>query len=83
MMLQKHDLHHEFPEYSQEIHHLKMTNNHFAKLFKEYHEINTEVLKIEQGVENTSDNYLEQQKLKRLSLKDTLFTLIKKEQVSA
>jgi len=47
MTLQKHDLHHEFPEYSEEIHELKMTNNHFAKLFKEYHEINKEVLKIE------------------------------------
>jgi len=60
-----------------------MTNNHFAKLFKEYHEINKEVLKIEQGIENTGDDYLEQQKIKRLSLKDALFTLIKKAQVSA
>ncbi|WP_426359156.1 YdcH family protein [Pseudocolwellia sp. HL-MZ19] len=83
MKLQKHDLHHEFPEYSEEIHHLKMTDNHFAKLFKEYHEINNVVLKIEQGVENTSDDFLEQQKIKRLSLKDALFTLIKKEQASA
>jgi uncharacterized protein YdcH (DUF465 family) len=83
MTLQKHDLHHEFPEYSEEIHELKMTNNHFAKLFKEYHEINKEVLKIEQGIENTGDDYLEQQKIKRLSLKDALFTLIKKAQVSA
>lgn len=83
MTLQKHDLHHEFPEYSKEIHHLKMTNNHFAKLFKEYHELNNEVVKIEQGVENTSDEYLDQQKIKRLSLKDALFALIKKEQVSA
>ncbi|WP_426369499.1 YdcH family protein [Pseudocolwellia sp. HL-MZ7] len=83
MMLQKHDLHHEFPEYSEEIHHLKMTDNHFAKLFKEYHEINNVVLKIEQCVENTSDDFLEQQKIKRLSLKDALFGIIKKEQASA
>jgi uncharacterized protein YdcH (DUF465 family) len=83
MTLQKHDLHHEFPEFSKEIHHLKMNNNHFARLFKEYHELDHEILRIEQGVENTTDEYVDQQKLKRLNLKDALFTLIKKEQVSA
>ncbi len=83
MTLQKHDLHHEFPEFSEEIHHLKMNNNHFAKLFKEYHELDHEVLRIEQGVENTSDEYLEQLKINRLHLKDSLFALIRKEKASA
>ncbi len=78
MPLEKHDLHHEFPEFHEQIHELKMSDNHFAKLFKQYHELDQEVNRIEQGVENTSDEYLEQQKLARLNLKDQLFTMLKK-----
>lgn len=82
MTLEKHDLHKEFPEFHDEIHHLKMNNAHFARLFKEYHELDHEVLRIEQGVENTSDDYIEQQKKKRLHLKDELFAMLKKEQAT-
>ena len=32
MPIEKHDLHHEFPEFHDEIHELKMTDNHFAQL---------------------------------------------------
>ena len=56
MTIQKHDLHHEFPEFNDEIHHLKMNDKHFSHLFTEYHEINQEVLRIEKGIENTSDD---------------------------
>jgi uncharacterized protein YdcH (DUF465 family) len=83
MPIEKHDLHHEFPEFTDEIRHLKMHNAHFSRLFNEYHEIDHEVFRIEQGVENTSDAYIEKQKLKRLSLKDELFAMIKKEQTTA
>lgn len=83
MPLEKHDLHHEFPEFNDEIHELKMTNNHFARLFKEYHEQDHEVNRIEQGVENTSDEYLEKAKLKRLELKDNLFDMLKKQAATA
>jgi uncharacterized protein YdcH (DUF465 family) len=78
MIIEKHDLHHEFPEFSDEIHHLKMHDAHFSRLFKEYHELDHEVHRIEQGTENTSDEYLDQQKIKRLHLKDELFAIIKK-----
>ena len=83
MTIEKHDLHHEFPEFEQEIHQLKISDNHFAKLFKEYHEVDHEVHRIEQGVENTSDDYLESLKKQRLSLKDKLFVMLKKEQATA
>jgi len=39
MTLEKHDLHHEFPEFSDEIHHLKMSDNYFLRLFNQYHEV--------------------------------------------
>jgi uncharacterized protein YdcH (DUF465 family) len=83
MTLEKHDLHHEFPEFTNEIHHLKMNDNHFARLFNEYHDVDQEVHRIEQGVENTSDEYLESKKKQRLKLKDNLFVMIKKVQVPA
>ena len=83
MLNEKHDLHHEFPEFKEEIHHLKMNDSRFARLFKEYHELDHEVIRIEQGVENTTDEYLEQQKKQRLHLKDALFTMLKKHQLTA
>lgn len=83
MTLEKHDLHHEFPNLTDEIHYLKMNDNHFARLFKDYHEVDQEVNRIEQGVENTSDQYLEGRKKQRLKLKDELFVMLKKVQVPA
>ncbi|MEW6989773.1 YdcH family protein [Colwelliaceae bacterium 6441] len=83
MPLEKHDLHHEFPEFDNEIRELKTTDNHFARLFKEYHELDHEVHRIEGGVENTSDEYLETQKKQRLNLKDQLFVMLKKAQAVA
>ena len=78
MLDEKHDLVHELPEHRDTIHRLKMENAHFARLFEEYHEVDHEVHRIETGTENTSDEYLESRKLKRLHLKDELFNMIKK-----
>jgi uncharacterized protein YdcH (DUF465 family) len=83
MTLEKHDLHHEFPDLHDEIRHLKMNDNHFARLFAEYHEVDHEVHRIEQGVENTSDEYLDGKKVQRLKLKDELFVMLKKVQIPA
>jgi uncharacterized protein YdcH (DUF465 family) len=83
MTLEKHDLHHEFPNFNDEIHYLKMHDNHFVKLFTEYHEVDQEVRHIEQGIENTSDEYLEQKKKARLKLKDELFIMLKKVELPA
>ena len=75
-MQEKHDLHHEFPEHYDRIHDLKIGNRHFARLFDEYHEINREVMRIEDGVEKQSDEYLENLKKKRLLHKDKLYGMI-------
>jgi uncharacterized protein YdcH (DUF465 family) len=83
MAIQKHDLHHEFPEFKDEIHYLKMKNNHFSRLFTEYHDIDQEIHRIEQGVENTSDDYIEMKKKQRLKLKDELFVMLKKVELPA
>ena len=77
MLNEKHDLIHELPEHRETIHNLKMTDNHFAKLFDEYHEVDHEVHRIETNIETTSDEYLEEKKKQRLHLKDELLKMIK------
>lgn len=76
-MIEKHDLHHEFPEFGDRIHELKMSNHHFARLFEEYHAINREIVRIEAGVENTKDEYVEELKKQRLSHKDQLYNMLR------
>ncbi|MCF6282441.1 MAG: YdcH family protein [Candidatus Polarisedimenticolaceae bacterium] len=76
MFGEKHDLVHELPEYREQIHHLKSSDAHFAKLFDEYHQVEREVRRIEGGAEVSSDLYLEGRKKKRLHLKDQLHGML-------
>jgi len=79
LVTDKHDLIHEFPEYRDAIHELKMKDNHFARLFDEYHDIDHEIVRIENGAEASSDDYLENRKKIRLKLKDELFSMLRRE----
>jgi len=76
MSIEKHDLVHEFPELRERIHQLKTSDHHFARLFTEYHEIDHEVHRLEQGSEVSSEQYLEERKKIRLSLKDQLYSAL-------
>lgn len=77
MIIDRHSLAKELPEYKEQIHQLKMENRHFSKLADQYHDLDNEIIRIEEGVENTSDDYVEGLKVKRLHLKDELFTMLK------
>jgi hypothetical protein len=44
----------DFPEMAERIHALKESDNHFARLFEEYHELNREIHRVETRVEPTS-----------------------------
>lgn len=77
MKIEKHDLVHELPEYRDQIHTLKTSNQHFVRLFDQYHDLDHEVRRIEEGAETTSDDYLEERKKQRLQLKDELFAMLK------
>jgi uncharacterized protein YdcH (DUF465 family) len=79
MLGEKHDLLHEFPEYKDRIHELKVSDPQFAKLFDEYHDVDHEVRRIEEGIETPSDEYTEELKMRRLKLKDELYAMIKGE----
>lgn len=77
-MSTEHPLINEFPELRDKIHELKMKDHHFAKLFDEYHTVDREVHRIEQEIETPSDAYTEDQKKKRLHLKDQLYAMLTK-----
>ena len=77
MIIDRHSLAKELPEYKEQIHQLKMENRHFARLADEYHDIDNEIIRIEEGVENTADEYVDGLKKKRLKLKDELFEMLK------
>ncbi len=77
MFGESHDLATEFPEYKEQIHHLKMNNRHFARLFDEYHEVDSQLHRIEQEIEVHADDFVEGLKLRRLHLKDDLYGMLK------
>ena len=77
MLGEHHGLINEFPEYKQRIHDLKMNDRHFDRLLEKYETIDKEVFRIEEQIENTTDDYLEELKFKRLRLKDELYAMLK------
>ena len=77
MFGEPHDIPHEFPEYKDRIRALFDGNAEFKGIYTEYHELNAEILKIEQNLETTSDNYTETLKKKRVVLKDKIYALLR------
>lgn len=77
MQQEHHDLVHEFPEYREEIHRLKTSNEQFKELFDAYHKIDREVYRVEYNIEPRSDIEMEDLKKRRLLLKDELFKILK------
>jgi uncharacterized protein YdcH (DUF465 family) len=77
MHIDNHSLAREFPKYKQQIHDMKMSDRHFARLFADYDDVEHEVHRIESGAEVSSDEYIEGLKKKRLKLKDELYSMLK------
>ena len=78
MTVEHHDLIHEFPEYKDQIHDLKMKDHHFKRLFDEYHELTIDVEKMENEVTPVATLTEEEAKMRRVHLKDELYEMIKK-----
>jgi uncharacterized protein YdcH (DUF465 family) len=76
MLGESHDLIEEFPEYRDRILQLKESNDRFSTLFDDYHKINNQVIRIEQGLETPSDFYTEDLKKQRLLRKDQLYRIL-------
>lgn len=74
--MERHDLLHEFPEFKEKIHSLKTNDNHFKKLFDEYHDLEHEIHRINTGIENVTDEFMHSLKAKLLHLKDELYSIL-------
>jgi uncharacterized protein YdcH (DUF465 family) len=77
MGLEHHDLAHEFPEYKERIHDLKVSDMHFRKLFDEYDQVTTRVESLEKQDSPVADESMEELKKERLVLKDQLYKMLK------
>jgi uncharacterized protein YdcH (DUF465 family) len=66
------------PELQDKIHELKKSNNHFAKLLREYDGYCLEIGRAESDISGymMSDLELEQLKKERLALKDEMLTMV-------
>jgi len=76
MFAEHHDLVHELPEHKERIHELKVSNSHFARLFKDYDELDHELRRIQLDIETPSDEVVEELKKRRLHLKDEMFRML-------
>jgi hypothetical protein len=76
--MQKHNLINEFPEFEQKIHELKVSDNHFKKLFEEYSDVEHKIYLINSGVEVVIDEELHKLKAHLLHLKDGILEILKK-----
>ncbi len=81
------DLHHpilrEFPEHREIIRRLKGSNEHFRSLFDEYHRLDDEIYRIEEDIDFAIDQEIEELKMRRAKLKDTIDHLIRHAPVCA
>lgn len=73
-----HDLHAEFPDHSDILHELKVSDRHFRTLADRYHDINKEIHRIESEVEAASDERSEDLKKQRLHILDEIAAMIAK-----
>lgn len=74
--MEKHDLIHEFPEYREKILSLEKQSNRFRKLYDDYHEADLHIHRIEEGIEPTTDEHLNDLRMKRVHLKDDLYKML-------
>jgi uncharacterized protein YdcH (DUF465 family) len=76
MFGERHDLHHEFPQHANLIHQLLGSDQEFAALYKEYDDLDAEILDLEQKGEPVADEVVEEMKFRRVRLKDQLYAIL-------
>lgn len=74
--LLEHPLLSEFPEHRDVIVQLKTSDAHFRRLYEEYHEVDKQIVRIEEQIEPATDAFTEGLKVRRLHLKDDLLRAI-------
>jgi uncharacterized protein len=67
-----------FPEYREQISHLKVHDEHFARLFNRHNELDQQIKNMEAGIVPTHGMAIEHLKKEKLHLKDSLYTILRK-----
>lgn len=70
------DLPQDFPDKIDRINQLKNSNNHFARLYDEYNELNRTIHRIETRVEPKPEEIEEELKRRRLQIKDEIMAML-------
>ena len=71
-----HDLAEEFPSHAEQILSLKTSDQHFARLVDEYHDVNRQVYRAETFVEPTDDLHETELRKRRVVLKDEIWRIL-------
>lgn len=73
-----HELAEEFPDHVNTIHDLRLSNQHFARLSDEYHQINRAIHRAETDIEPTTDDHMNAMRRQRMALKDEIYSILTK-----
>ncbi len=71
-----HELAEEFPQQTDKLHNLKLTNAHFARLADEYHRVNRSIHRAETNVEPVSEQHEAELRRQRMELKDEIARIL-------
>lgn len=71
------DLSHEFPEYQEKIHQLKLSDNHFKRRFEEYGAVCKAIYRSEKRIDLLSETEEGNLRKQRLSLKEELYSILR------
>ncbi|WP_374763567.1 YdcH family protein [Yunchengibacter salinarum] len=72
-----HELAADFPEFTDTLHKLKMTDAHFRRQAEDYHALNREIHRIESGDEAADQMREETLRKRRMALKDEIYARLR------
>ena len=78
MGIENHELHGEFPQYSDLIDQLAEADTHFRQPLNEYASLDREIMRLEKRESPVEDTTFQQMKKQRAHLKDQLYGLLLK-----
>jgi uncharacterized protein len=67
-----------FPEYRELISKLKTSDRHFATLFEKHNELDAKIKRMDEGIDPTTPEGIEELKKQKLHLKDQLYAVLQK-----
>ena len=76
MQVEHHELHREFPEFLDVIQTLRSADNSFSRMFDQYHNLTSEVERLEEEDIPVDDFTIEEMKKVRVKLKDDMYKMM-------